>query len=312
MAILVVPTIREKSIKEFLVAWERYKDWDEIIIVEDNPTKSFDIDVRHHYAWEDIEKDLGEKAWVISRRDSACRCYGFYIAWKLGADYIVTLDDDCFPVSGYTSICSAHIKQLTQTLRWTESVIGMRTRGLPYFNLGTLPNVVANVGLWRGVADLDAIQSLHNPIKQFEPPKLNKIIANGQYFPVCGMNFCFERKATVLSYFPLMEEYKRFDDIWFGVIFKKICDKLNWRVSCGEPFVHHLRASDPMTNLVKEAPGIKANEWFWETIDTITLTENTPEGCMFEVSVALQKEKDPYLIKLGKAIEVWVSLYTKS
>lgn len=306
MVILVIPTIREESIKEFLSVWE--SDWDDIVVVEDNPTKTFNINIKNHFAWDDIEKDLGDKAWIISRRDSACRCYGYYIAWKLGADYIVTLDDDCWPSPGYYNICSAHIKRLQCTPCWTESVIGMRTRGLPYKNLGILKDVVANVGLWRGVPDLDAIQSLHNPITSFEPPKFNRIIGHGQYFPICGMNLCFERRAAVLSYFPLMEEYKRFDDIWFGVIFKKICDHLHWKISCGEPFVYHSRASDTMTNLVKEAPGIKANESFWEVIDSVTLTGNEPAQCMLEIGQALEKQS-AYLSKLGKAIQTWVSLY---
>ena len=45
MRALVVPTIRLASIKNFLDLWNPIKDWDVTIVVEDNPEKTFDIDV---------------------------------------------------------------------------------------------------------------------------------------------------------------------------------------------------------------------------------------------------------------------------
>jgi hypothetical protein len=41
----------------------------------------------------DIERVLGEKAWCISFKDSACRCFGFLVSKKR---YVYTIDDDCF------------------------------------------------------------------------------------------------------------------------------------------------------------------------------------------------------------------------
>jgi hypothetical protein len=69
-----------------------------------------------------------------------------------------------------------------------------------------------------------------------------------------------------------------------------------------------MKASDPFVNLVKEAPGIAANEWFWETIDAVKLTETTPADCMEELGIALDQEND-YLRKLGHAIQIWSSLF---
>lgn len=54
MNILVVPTIREYCIQEFLDAW-KFESFHEIIIVEDNPEKTFKIsDHYHHYSWKEI------------------------------------------------------------------------------------------------------------------------------------------------------------------------------------------------------------------------------------------------------------------
>lgn len=58
----------------------------------------------------DIERVLGDKAWCISYKDSACRCFGFMISKKR---YIYTIDDDCFvaknPKSEVRTACSSHI-----------------------------------------------------------------------------------------------------------------------------------------------------------------------------------------------------------
>jgi len=41
------------------------------------------------------------------------------------------------------------------------------------------------------------------------------------------------------------QPYRRFDDIWFGVIAKRICDHLGWSIAVGDPHVHHGRCPTP-------------------------------------------------------------------
>jgi reversibly glycosylated polypeptide/UDP-arabinopyranose mutase len=312
MKALVVPTIRSNCLLNFLKAWNDVKDWDVTIIVEDNPTKTFQADVDFHFAWDDIDKDLGESSWIISRRDSAIRSYGFYKAYQLGADYIFSLDDDCYPIEG-VRFCEEHINNLENFPKWCGSVLGKRTRGLPYKNLGKLDNVKFSVGLWKGVSDHDAVAVLSGNDQEL-PIGYSRIIPKDQYFPFCGMNFAFKREATPLTYFALMGEgypFGRFDDIWFGIICKKICDHLGYLIACGHPCVRHSKASNVFNNLVKEAPGIKYNENFWELIDQIKLEHTSPIICMREIALALKyREDDEYLNKLGTAIQSWVSLFT--
>lgn len=306
MNILVVPTIRKDCIVKFLDAWES-EGFDEIIVVEDNPTKTFKLGINHHYSWKEIEEEWGDHSWVFSRRDSAIRSFGFWKAYQLGAEVTFTLDDDCYPWENFTD---THLKNLNETPQWDELIPGLRTRGLPYFNKGKL-DVVANVGLWTKIPDFDAINQLTNPITNFDPGiKKNRVMPHGQYFPFTGMNFCFRRKVAVMSYFPLMGEgqpYRRFDDIWFGIIFKKICDHLNYYITSGHPYVEHLKASHPLVNLVKEAPGIKANEDFWEIVDRVELIHKTSRDCMFEMGEALYLSEDAYVRQLGQAITIWTS-----
>jgi reversibly glycosylated polypeptide/UDP-arabinopyranose mutase len=309
---LVIPTIRKDSLGEFFDEWsERVGfSFDEIIVVEDNPEKTFNFNIKHHYSWEEIKKDLGENAWIISKRDSSIRCYGFLLAYRLGADFIFTLDDDCRPSKEKNSnFLKDHLKNLTEKPKWTESIPGQRTRGLPYYNKGTIKNVAMSVGLWEGVPDFDSIQTISGADQNLQLSE-TYVLGNGQFTPICGMNMAIRRDFIPACYVPLQGEgqpFRRFDDIWMGIIAKKVADHLGFSVTMGKPYIFHARASDPMTNLVKEAPGIKFNEKFWETVEEISLTEKTPVDCMEEIAEGLSIKEDEYgyCKQLGAAIKVW-------
>jgi reversibly glycosylated polypeptide/UDP-arabinopyranose mutase len=315
MNYLVVATNRNKSIQEFLKQWG-FENWDSIVVVEDSPEKSFDISVDHHYSWREIDEELGDYSWIISRQDSAIKSFGFYMAWKLGASNIFVLDDDCYPTDRFTGISSfvnRHINALYDSSKWTFLVPDQRTRGLPYKNMGTLENVMLNIGLWEGSPDFDSIQLLSG-VEWTDRKFDNRILPSGQFVPICGMNLCFRSEITPLMYFPLMgrgQIFRRFDDIWCGIIVKKICDHLNYQISCGNPVIYHSRHSDPIENFKKETPGIIENETFWQEIDKIPLTSNTPVDCMLEIGESLQYHDKEYLQKLGKAINIWSSLFNK-
>lgn len=318
MNALVLPTNRQNHLHRFLQDWQ-HENW-QIIVVEDNPEKTFQVPSHvQHYSHAEIDNELREDAWIISRKDSAIRSFGYLMAAKAGAQFIFSLDDDCLPLScsgRHRIVCyiDEHIKHLTETTRWTESVPGFRTRGIPYKNLGKHKNVVLNMGLWQGVPDFDAVQTLSNS-PPLELPNFNRIIPRNQYFPLCGMNFCFKREIAPLMYFGLMgagNGYHRFDDIWAGIICKKICDHLDLAISVGKPFVYHSRASNVFVNLEKEARGIGLNESFWELIDGILLTKFTPRDCMIELGKKLAKlrsQDTEYTRKLGTAIEIWANLF---
>ncbi len=326
--VCVVPSIRQKSLAEFLTAWAGKGGWDKLILIEDSASKTFQIQpdqVHYHVSHQEIGEILGDAAWIISQRDSACRAFGFLAAYHLGADVVTTLDDDCLPYPGHENWVERHLRALHGQRKWTESIPGQRMRGLPYQTLGTLETVVANAGLWANVADYDSVQTLTKIADgtlgtPYQPPPGSRLIPRGQYTNVCGMNLCFLRQAIPLFYFPLMglgQPYRRMDDIWAGVLFKKIADHLDWGLTVGEPFITHLRASEAFTNLVKEAPGIRANETFWAVVDSIPLGAETALDCVRELGeglVVVPPEAcgtvDPdYVQKLGKALQVWAGLF---
>lgn len=309
--VLVIPSIRQTQLTEFFEAWGGRGGWDTVVVVEDNETKSFHLGdkAQHHFSHKEIVEDLGDDSWIISRKDSAIRSFGFIKAYELGADRIITLDDDVRPHrGGYNSTLAAAFEESLVHPVWVESVPGRRTRGLPYINRGAVGNVVAGFGFWANVCDDDAPCTLVNRPGYFEPPQGARLIPHGQLTPICGMSLYFRREFTPLAYFPLMGEgqpYRRMDDIWFGITAKHIADHLGWYVSAGGPVIEHVRASDPFKNLVAEAPGIAANEKYWEIVRAVKLTKTSATACVQELGEALQDHDDAYVRKWGRALVVW-------
>ena len=110
--VLVVPTVRQECMRQFLEAWEPEFAGHELVVVEDNPERTFELRssaVVSHYCWRDIDAALGEQAWIVPRRPDCVRSLGYYEAWRRQPDLIVTLDDDCMPpASGPRGVLRAH------------------------------------------------------------------------------------------------------------------------------------------------------------------------------------------------------------
>jgi hypothetical protein len=318
MNALVVPTNSAERLAEFLAAWAPWP-WDRIVVVQDAP----EADVRvpdtlesvaaerlEVFSWAEIDTMLSDPS-IISRQDSAIRSFGFWHAWATGAEIIFTLDDDCFPAGD--DIVGLHRNNLYRTPAWQSSVSGMHVRGLPYRNAGVLHDVHLSMGLWRGCPDIDAITTLAGTQAEASIAGTGtRVMPSAQYFPMSGMNLAFRREVACLMYFPPMglgQPYRRFDDIWCGLVVQRICRHLGYPIVCGQPLIDHRRASNPFTNLVKEAPGIVANEQVWETIDAVELRGDDPRSCMEEMGIALEASDDQYVAHWGRAIAAWCALF---
>ena len=131
------------------------------------------------------------------------------------------------------------------------------------------------------------------------------------------MNVAFSRKITPLMYMLLMGyDYKlnyfgfeRFDDIWAGIIAKKVMDHLGLGVISGSPILEHQKASNPFDNLKKEAVGIKYNEFFWKIIDEIKLTKSSILDSYKEIARKAKFPREDYFDKLRKAMLEWSELF---
>ncbi len=275
-----VPTIREEQISHFLRKWEiEWKGIAEtginlnLFIHEDQSNKSFNIDQINglniqHTCDIDIEEELKSRSWIIPRRTGACRSFPMLMAYKQGCDFIITMDDDCYPVEGEgREFISKHVSAFAQD-QWYRTILGEEPRGIPYSSKGKI-KIGLNHGLWHGVPDFDAPTAL---VKERQEANVlfregTDIIPPGMAFSLCAMNVCYRREIIPAAYNLLMGietvGFDRFDDIWSGVLLKKVIDHMGWYVSNGPPFVFHSKASNYFSNLRKEACGIQIHEKFW-------------------------------------------------
>lgn len=320
---IVIPTIRNL---DFLVSWKQeFKDCIGII-VEDHPNKEIKTPTKYfkkvfHYSWLDIDREMGKNSWIISRKNSGIRCFGFLKAWQINTDIIITLDDDCYPTS--KKFIQSHLDNLNQKApeKWFSTFPHPKynfTRGFPYRVRDKYP-VVMSHGLWSGALDLDAktekkfgrpnLPGYNLPLKQFVP--------FGYYFPMCVMNLAFTKEISPLMYMPLMGEnnkgdnwgYDRFDDIWAGIFVKKILDHLKLSIVVGSPFIEHRKKSDIKKSFIKEAKGLEMNEQLWQQIDKIKLNSKTVKGTYLELCQKAPFPKTRYFKWLRRAIMTWLKYF---
>lgn len=315
--VIVIPTIRDLA---FLEEWREEFSPHKIIVCEDRPERQiqlphgFQID---HYSWREIDAELGSNSWIIPRFNASVRSFGYWKAWLEKPDMIVTIDDDCYPLpaDGGNSVgfLEAHRRNLQAkvTFGW-ERTADFHTRGFPY-GVRNSASVVVSHGLWAGIPDLDAPTQLVLSDLRLNCSPGVKVIPRGTYFPMSGMNLAFSPTVAPALYFLLMGRdwpYDRFDDIWAGILVKKVCDHLGLAVCSGEPLVEHRRASNVFKNLQKEAAGIEVNEYFWRAVDSVRLEGDTVRDCYKELAQKLPLE-GPYWDKLREAMIIWADLFAE-
>jgi reversibly glycosylated polypeptide/UDP-arabinopyranose mutase len=319
---VVIPTIREECAVKWVEQWKDDLKDARIIIVEDNPERSFRLSGVEHYAWRDIDQDLGRDKWIIPRRTSACRSYGFLKALEGPSDIIWTTDDDCYPEDdrrgSYTTLLTGVLSDVYPDESWWNTIrdTGLYPRGYPYEMRDSLHPVMVHHGLWSNIPDLDGVTQLANPDYRTSPVQRVERIPQGKLFPMCIMNVAFRREMTPAMYMLLMGQdhhgkkwgFDRFDDIWAGLFVKRIADHLGYAVTSGGPSVHHSRASDPHRNVELEAAGMAAHEDFWKFVDCIPLTKSTVAECYIELADAIADYDGAgrlYWLNLSEAMEIF-------
>lgn len=313
---IVIPTIRYSNICTFLKAWECEFANQIVIVIEDNPERTFELSLPQiwHYSWKEIDDELGADSWIIPRRTDCVRSFGFFKAYQQGVDLIVSLDDDCLPSEpGFIAKHCEMLDSEPASDAWVSTVDGAAPRGFPYFATRRALPCVLNHGLWQKVPDYDAITQLQTARRTLSISPVERAIPRGAYFPMCGMNIAFKTQLTPAMYFLLMGRdwpYDRFGDIWCGVFVKRICDHLGYGVTSGQPFVRHERASDVWENLRKEASAYEANETLWQVVDRAILSGDNVADCYGELAQKLTIP-GPYWTRLRTAMRTWADLFLK-
>ena len=314
-AVVVVPTARQTSLEGFLEAWREELASAKVLVVEDGPERTFAVSGANveHYAWCDIEQQLGDRAWVIPRGSGCVRSFGCWAAYLMEPDMIVALDDDTRPDPAHPGFLDMHWQRLQTAAdsAWVSTMDAASPRGMPYFTTERSGRVVLNHGLWSGVPDFDAATQLLASRVEISLHWSDQTIPRGRYFPMCSMNIAWRTEFTPAMYFLLMGPrfpFDRFGDIWGGVLAKRVADHLGLGVNSGSPAILHERASNVFANLAKESRGLAANETFWRAVDSVVLTAESVAGAYAELAERLPLDEEEF-VQLRQAMRTWAQLF---
>jgi len=322
-AAIVIPTIRNLK---FLKSWGNEFRECIGIIIEDHKTREVNtpkIFFRkvYHYSWKEIDQELGKHSWIISRKNAGIRVFGFWKAYQLGIETVITIDDDCYPVKNQKFV-QQHLNNLALFApeNWYPTYPHRKyyyTRGIPY-SIRNKGEVVISHGLWKNILDFDApTHLLHYDLKVPNSFDFIEFIPKNYFFPMCSMNLAFKTKIAPIMYFPLMGYnpngnywgYDRFDDIWAGIFAKKIIDHLGFSAANGSPFVEHKQVSNVFKNLEKEAKGMEINEVLFKMIEKVRLKSTNPADCYFELAQKVEFPQENYFKYLKRAMKIWAGLF---
>ena len=262
---VVVPTHLPEMFEVWRRAWlPALEGKVDIITVWDMPRSQLSsgfVDHETTLFWEDGEKYgslIGD-----CHKSSSMRNLGFLKAAELGYTYIGTLDHDTLPTDNLW--VDRMLQCLSRTVDpYTFWPAQFRTRGMaePF----QVP-VILHHGLWEGIPDVYAKdQYVFEMLDGKQHPVVT--IPYGTLAPLCGMNIAFHRKFLPAMYFWPQKKYVRWDDIWCGLIAKRVADIVGFSVTSGSPTVYHNRLSDRVKSAKDEENGMRLNRDLWTLLVT--------------------------------------------
>jgi len=265
---------------------------------------------------------------VVPKRCHAETSFGFLIAYEENADIIIEIDDDV-RIPEENNFINSHIENLqnkngktvSSEDKWYNTIENLNLneeskvfpRGHPYDNKTRTENYewtnkgeecILNMGLWTGHPDLDALAILYNGGLEgrcninARGLKRDKIIVEKEtYFPICSMNTSFKREI-IPAFYQLYMKYlgiDRFDDIWSGIILKKIADHLGRGICLGKPIgFHEKRPRNVFRDLKAETEGMVINEYLWKIIDRADLNCRDYFHCYNELADHIEKNLEAF------------------
>ncbi|MFG0334275.1 MAG: hypothetical protein ACF8TS_12995 [Maioricimonas sp. JB049] len=293
---VVMPSIRTIN-PEYL----KHVPEDVRVIVVDDSNGSIEANRSNMavYRYNDYRSWLGENDDLIPRKTDTCRSFGFYVAWREGYQYVVTLDDDCKTHEGFMDghALVGHEREVptVDQLPWYNTLDNLvleidgqpsprfYARGVPYCYREHQPEpvirkqtgrVVCNMGMWTKVPDINGLDKLGVDVPEaisVREPCL--AIGRGTEFSLCIMNVAIMAEAIPAFYQLPMgasvcgHRLDRFGDIWSGYILKRLTDIKGDLVTIGEPAVTHTKAGNTIRETQVEHFGHLVERDFYGLVD---------------------------------------------
>lgn len=295
--VVVMPSIRTVNLSYLAEIPPEVK-----IIVVDDSDGTIEPNRRNMevYRYADYRRMLGDQEDLIPRKTDTCRSFGFYVAWRQGYRYVVTLDDDCLTHPGFLAQHDivGEYRELKSVVSepWYNTLDNLvlspnghssphwYARGFPYWcrvqphqppRFGTASGrVVCNMGMWLKVPDINGLDKidhqLPNGVGMREP---TLAVSTGTNFSLCIMNVALLAEAVPAFYqLPMNTDIcnarlDRFGDIWSGYILKKLADVRDDLVTIGQPLVTHTKAGNTMRETRVEHFGHLLETHFYRLVD---------------------------------------------
>jgi hypothetical protein len=281
---------------------------------------------------------------LIPRRSHAETSFGLlYMYMHSEFEYGFMIDDDTKPENNFDFFgdhirnlnFSGEITEVSSDNGWVNVLYQnfdrhkLYPRGFPYSkinsNVGTKKvkvnkgDIWISQGLWTNVPDLDAIRILMDGDLNGQSKtrlsvndyKENFVVAKDNFLTVCSMNLAFRREVIPFFYqFPMDDnpwKIGRFDDIWSGIVAKKVLDSIGKKIITGFPLcVHNKAPRNTFKDISAEAPGYESNEYFSEMPEI-------EDGDIFKITNSLAKHlalngKTDYIRYCGTRLQTWISL----
>lgn len=270
------------------------------------------------------------------------RAHNFATGYFIDDDTLPT-EEDFFGLHEKNLRFSGTMPSVSSDTRWVNvlhqnfSRHGLYPRGFPYGCIGeraavgtaAIKDVVMSQGLWTNIPDLDALRILiHGSLDGRSRIKTeesdfgeNFIAAPGNYLTVCSMNLAFRQEVIPAFYQLPMDDNAwkigRFDDIWSGVIIKRICDALSKRiVTCRPLCIHNKAPRSTFKDMMAEGPALEINEHLWQILDSIELRTNDYGSMYREIAHALETGSwnfinADFLRFMGTCMRRWVDATEK-
>lgn len=243
------------------------------------------------------------------------RNIGYLIALQKGCDFIISIDDDNFPLSDvdffkyhcivgeekesfvikttskWFNICELLMKKPDWQIyprgypyreRWKENLI-VKTR--------KKVKIMLNEGLWLNDPDVDSITRINRDVKITKFFNEQIILDIGTWSPINTQNTAIHIEILPAFYFVIMGEkienlvIDRYGDIWAGLFVKKVMDKLGYYASFGNPIVNHIRNKHNLFNDLKQELGcIIYTEVLAEILENIKLKGKNAIDCYADLT----------------------------
>lgn len=245
--------------------------------------------------------------------------FGLLVAHPREYDIVVFVDDDTYPLQTHDFL-GQHYESLTNRVmkvqysenNWVNPHPRMFPRGYPYvLRKSCLLEVceregktgsVLNMGLWRNVPDLNAIDYLYHGslAGQYHDKELlasESYVLGSNYMPLSRMNIAFKPKIIPAFYQFTGEEYGmgRYGDVFSGLFLMKITKHLGDNVSFGKPVcVHNKEPRDVFRDIRSECEAVKLNEKMWQVLDKFEVHGSSYAECYLSLADGLQKHRDEF------------------